>query len=139
MKVFTRRLTLVSEGAFHTQNVTEKVRDVVKVSAVQEGIALVFSTHTTGTTIVAEHEAGMLVDLENILENIAPTSHDYKHHLRGFDTNGAAHLRSALMNISVTVPVTEGDLDLGSFQEILVIDFDEGIKQRTLVVKVLGV
>ena len=137
--VFTRRVSLVSEGRFYTQNVTDKVRDVIKESAIQEGIVLVFYRHTTGAIIVAEHEAGMLVDLENVLESITPMSNDYKHHLRGYDTNAATHLRTALLNISVTVPVTEGDLDLGSYQEILVIDLDERIKERTLVIKVLGV
>ncbi|MEE9575243.1 MAG: secondary thiamine-phosphate synthase enzyme YjbQ [Gammaproteobacteria bacterium] len=138
MMVFTRRVTLVSEGSFYTQNVTEKVREVIKESAILEGMALVFFMHTTGAIMVTEHEAGILVDLENLLESIIPVQDDYKHHLRGADTNAAAHLRSALMNNSITVPVTEGDLDLGAYQEILVIDLDERTKKRTLVIKVLG-
>ena len=70
MMVFTRRVTLVSEGSFYTQNVTEEVREVIKESAILEGMALVFFMHTTGAIMVTEHEAGILVDLENLLESI---------------------------------------------------------------------
>jgi len=136
--VFSKKVSLVSEGSFFSANVTEKVRQLVKESAIQEGIAVIFYQHTTGAVLVVEHEAGMLLDLERILENLVPESFDYKHHLRGYDTNGASHLRAALMNTSITVPVTNGDIDLGSYQEILVIDFDQPQKMRTLLVKVLG-
>lgn len=138
MTVFTRQITLVSEGPFYTQNITEQARAVVRDSGIQEGMALVFYRHTTGAITIGEHEAGMLVDLEALLESVTPVAGDYKHHLRGYDTNGAAHLRTALLNVSITVPVTAGDLDLGSYQEILLIDLDVGLKQRSLTVKVLG-
>lgn len=136
--ILTEKLTLLSEGNFHTINITEKVRSVVKRSGVQEGNALVFYLHTTGAVLLVEHEAGMLVDLEDVVERIVPSEGDYKHHLRGYDANGFAHIRTALLNVSVTVPVLEGDLLLGDYQEILLIDFDKEGKPRNVIVQVMG-
>ena len=136
--VHTEELTLVSEGSFHAINVTEQVRSVVKTSGVQNGSVLVFFRHTTGAVMIVEHEAGILVDLEDVLEKIVPLAYDYKHHLRGADTNGAAHVRTALLSVSVTVPVLDGDLLLGRWQEILVVDMDPNAKPRTIIVQVMG-
>lgn len=138
MTIHTQNINLISEGGFFSLNITDQVRSILKDTAVQEGTVLVFYRHTTGAVLLVEHEAGMLVDLEDVLEKITPSAHDYKHHLRGYDSNGAAHLRTALLNVSVTIPVVSGDLLLGEYQEIIVIDFDPGEKKRTTVVQVMG-
>ena len=137
--VLTEKLTLISEGGFYAINITERVRSVVKSSGVREGSVLVFYKHTTGAVIIVEHEAGILVDLEDVLERIVPIAYDYKHHLRGFDTNGAAHIRTALLSVSATVPVVDGDLLIGKYQEILVVDMEptKG-SPRTVIVQVMG-
>ncbi len=136
--ILTEKLVLMSQGGFHVHNLTEQVREVVRRSAIREGSALVYYTHTTGGLIIVEHEAGMLVDLEDALEKIAPGAADYRHHRRGYDFNGAAHVRTALLGVSVTVPVLDGDLLIGSFQEILVVDMEPQPKVRTLVIQVQG-
>ncbi len=136
--VLTEKLTLVSEGGFYAINVTEQVRAVVKAAGIREGSALVFYRHTTGAVMIVEHDAGILVDLEDVLEKIVPVAHDYKHHLRGFDTNGAAHIRTALLSVSVTVPVVDGDLLLGTYQEIVVVDMEPEGRPRTVIVQVMG-
>jgi secondary thiamine-phosphate synthase enzyme len=138
MTILTEKLTLLSEGDFFATNITEQVRDVVRASGVQEGIVSVFYQHTTGAILIIEHEAGILVDLEDVLERMIPISHDYKHHLRGYDENGAAHVRAALLNSSVTIPLLDGDLLLGTYQEILAIDMDPKVKTRTVIVQVMG-
>jgi secondary thiamine-phosphate synthase enzyme len=137
--VLTEKLTLISEGGFYAINITERVRSVVKSSGIREGSVLVFYRHTTGAVIIVEHEAGILVDLEDVLERIVPIAYDYKHHLRGFDTNGAAHIRTALLSVSATVPVVDGDLLIGKYQEILVVDMEptKG-SPRTVIVQVMG-
>jgi secondary thiamine-phosphate synthase enzyme len=136
--IHTETLTLISDGHFHAFNVTEDVREAVNASGIRAGAALVFYRHTTGAVMLVEHEAGMLLDLEDLLEQIAPVGRDYKHHLRGVDLNGAAHVRTALMNASVTVPVLEGDLAVGTYQDIVVLDMDPQPRPRTVIVQVMG-
>lgn len=136
--VYTRRLSVLSTGEFYSTVITDLVREIVKESGVQEGAALVFYQHTTGSVIIAEHEAGILVDLQDLLEKVLPTASDYAHHRRGYDTNGAAHVRSALLGVSAYVPVIGGDLQLGTYQELIVLDMDCDPKERTLIVQVIG-
>lgn len=136
--IHTEKLTFLSEGGFYALNITDEVRTVVKASGAKEGSVLVYYRHTTGALIVVEHEAGILVDLEDVLEGIVPIAYDYKHHLRGYDTNGAAHVRTALLNVSLTVPITDGELLLGSYQEIIMIDMEPEGRPRTVVVQVSG-
>ena len=136
--IHTETLTLISDGRFHAFNVTEEVRAAVRASGMRAGSALVFYRHTTGAVMLVEHEAGMLLDLEEVLEQITPVARDYKHHLRGVDLNGAAHVRTALMNASVTVPVLDGDLAVGTYQDIVVLDMDPEPRPRTVIVQVMG-
>ena len=134
----TEKHTLLSEGHFHVFNVTEQARAAVRTAGIREGSVLVYFCHTTGAVIIVEHEAGVLVDLEDALAQIAPLTSDYKHHLRGWDANGAAHICTALMGTSVTVPVFDGDPMLGSFQEILVVDMEPVGRPRSMVIQVIG-
>jgi secondary thiamine-phosphate synthase enzyme len=137
--IFTQEITISSEGGFDVINITDKVRDVLRLSGVHEGTALVYYKHTTGAVLLVEHEAGMIVDLEDMLERIAPEGLDYKHHLRGYDANGAAHILTALLPVSLTMPVVDGDIALGTYQEILMLDMDPGEKLRTVLVQISGV
>ena len=138
--IVTETIELESEGNFHTMNVTEKVRDVVNRSGVRQGSALVFYRHTTGAVLAVEHEVGLLADLEELFDRLAPIDADWKHHRRGYDANGGAHIRTAFLNPSITVPVVDGELLLGTYQEILIADFDpiEETRTRKLVVQVAG-
>jgi secondary thiamine-phosphate synthase enzyme len=136
--VFTKVLTFDSDGDFYPLNITEDVRAVLKESNVKEGAALIYYRHTTGAILVIEHEVGILVDLQDVLDSLVPLAHAYKHHLRGYDSNGAAHVRTAMLNVSVTVPVVEADLLIGSYQEIILLDMDRGPHPRQVVVQVMG-
>lgn len=138
MTVVTRNLTFVSEGTYYTINISDTVRALVKESGIREGLAHVYLMHTTGIVMIAEHEAGIMVDFEDMLERIIPVSHPYTHHIRGYDQNGAAHVRSALGGVSVTIPVIDGELMLGDLQEILITDLDPAVKTRTAIVQVIG-
>ncbi len=136
--VLTRRLSLLSEGSFYPVIITEQVREVVRESGIREGAALVYYQHTTGSVMIIELEAGILADLQDTLERLVPFDAAYKHHVRGYDTNGAAHIRSALLGVSVHVPVLEGDLLLGTHQELLILDVDPARKERVIIVQVIG-
>jgi len=98
----------------------------------------VFFQHTTGAVIVGEHETGIVADLEDMFERIIPTNYPLKHHIRRVDFNGHAHLRAALMPTSVTIPIIQGKLALGTFQEILVIDDQIDQEPRYLILQAMG-
>jgi secondary thiamine-phosphate synthase enzyme len=134
----TEKHVLLSEGKFQVFNVTELARTSVQSAGIREGSVLVYYGHTTGSVIILEHEAGIIVDLEDVLARIAPVANEYGHHLRGWDANGAAHICSAILGSSVTVPVLDGDLMLGGYQEILVVDMEPSGKPRTCVIQVAG-
>jgi secondary thiamine-phosphate synthase enzyme len=136
--IVTELLSVYSQGSGDSVNITDQVQNVVDKSGVQEGSVLVFYRHTTGALLVIEHEAGIFVDLENIFDKIVPVNGMYNHHLRGYDENGAAHLKTALLNVSIVVPILDGHLLLGKYQEILMLDMDVGAKLREIVVQVNG-
>ena len=136
--VFTRQFTFDSEGDFYPLNITESVRQALKESGVQEGSVLIYYRHTTGAILVIEHEVGILVDLQDVLDGLIPLARDYKHHLRGYDSNGAAHVRTAMLNVSVTIPVVGAELMIGSYQEIVMLDMDRHAHAREVVVQVTG-
>ena len=138
MTVFTTKLTLISEGIFSVENVTDRVQALIDESGIREGAVLVFSQHSTSAVMVAEHEAGIVVDLEDALERITPSGHGYQHHRREFDLNGAAHVRSALLAVSATIPILGGAMLLGQYQEVLVLNMDPTTKERSVIVQVSG-
>ncbi|MCF7929456.1 MAG: secondary thiamine-phosphate synthase enzyme YjbQ [Spirochaetales bacterium] len=138
--IHTETLELTSKGNFESFNVTDRVREVIERSGITEGSALVFYRHTTGAVLIAEHEIGFLNDLREVFESIAPIGGEWKHHRRGYDANGGAHIRSVMISPSLSVPFTGGELLIGSYQEILVADFDPIGEERTrkLAVQVSG-
>ncbi|MFC1501780.1 secondary thiamine-phosphate synthase enzyme YjbQ [bacterium] len=127
---------------FHTEkkreliNITSKVQDVVSQSRIKEGMVLVSAMHITAGVIVNDHEPGLWQDIDEWLEKLAPYRNDYRHHKTG-ETNGDAHLKSILAHHQVVVPVTEGKLDLGPWQQVFYAEFD-GKRRKRLVVKVMG-
>jgi secondary thiamine-phosphate synthase enzyme len=136
--ISTRRLELDTAGNFSVVTITEDVRSIVRSTGIRVGQVLIFYLHTTGAVFITEHEAGIIADLQDMFERVAPVRHAYKHHLKEVDFNGYAHLRSALLGVSVTVPVSEGDLLLGSFLDIMVLDDQDEPAPRSVVVQVSG-
>lgn len=136
--IIARQIELLSDGHFNVLNITDQVVNFVQDSGIQNGQALVFFQHTTGAVIIGEHETGIVADLEDMFERIIPTNYPFKHHIRDVDFNGHAHLRAALMPTSVTIPVINGKLALGTYQEILVIDDQIDQEPRYLILQVMG-
>ena len=136
--IHTTTLDIDSSGNFTVVNITDQVRDFVVSTGVAHGQVLVFYKHTTGAVLIAEHEAGIIADLQDTLERISPVSYEYLHHFKGLDSNGYAHVRSALLTVSVTIPILNSEMLLGSYQEILVIDDQTESAPRQVVLQVIG-
>ena len=117
-------------------NITNDVQRVVDESGIQEGMVLVSAMHITAGVFVNDHEPGLWKDIDNWLETLAPFNPDYNHHRTG-ETNGDAHLKSLLVHHQVVVPVTQGKLDFGQWQQIFYAEFD-GMRRKRLIIKVMG-
>lgn len=117
-------------------NITEKVESIVLKSGVWEGMVLVSAMHITAGVYVNDAESGLIADIDQWLENLAPFDPNYRHHRTG-ETNGDAHLKSLLVHHEVIVPITNGRLDLGPWQQIYYAEFD-GLRRKRLVIKVMG-
>jgi secondary thiamine-phosphate synthase enzyme len=117
-------------------NITPNVEEVVRGSGVQEGMVLVSAMHITAGVYVNDAEDGLIQDIDEWLERVAPYNEHYRHHRTG-ETNGDAHLKSLLIHHEVIVPVTKGKMDLGPWQQIYYAEFD-GRRRKRLIVKVMG-
>ncbi len=117
-------------------NITPDVAEVVEKSGVQEGFVLVSAMHITAGLYVNDAEEGIIRDIDEMLERLAPRGPDYHHHRTG-EQNADAHLKSLLIHHEVIVPITEGALDLGPWQQIYYAEFD-GRRRKRVVVKVIG-
>lgn len=117
-------------------NLTDFIEKIVARSGVQDGLCFVSTMHITAGIYINDAESGLLEDLSEWLERLAPFGRDYQHHQTGED-NGDAHLKSYLTNPSLTLPVTEGRLDLGTWQQLFYAEFD-GNREKRILVKVTG-
>ncbi|MCD6115631.1 YjbQ family protein [bacterium] len=117
-------------------NITDDVQRVVDESGIDEGMVLVSAMHITAGVFVNDHEPGLWQDIDAWLEALAPFKPDYMHHRTG-ETNGDAHLKSLLVHHQVVVPVTDGKLDFGPWQQIFYAEFD-GMRKKRLIIKVMG-
>jgi secondary thiamine-phosphate synthase enzyme len=117
-------------------NITGRVEDAVGKSGVREGMVLISAMHITAAVYVNDAESGLIADVEDWLQELAPEGPDYRHHRTG-ETNGDAHLKNLLMHHQVIVPITEGRLDLGPWQQIFYAEFD-GRRKKRVVIKVMG-
>jgi secondary thiamine-phosphate synthase enzyme len=117
-------------------NITPEVERIVSKSGIKEGMVLVSAMHITAAIYVNDAESGLIQDIDEWLEKLAPFDPDYRHHRTG-ETNGDSHLKSLLMHHEVIVPVTDGKLDFGPWQQIYYAEFD-GQRRKRVIVKVMG-
>ena len=118
-------------------NITRQVTEILGRSEIQEGFLLVSAMHITAGVYVNDAESGLIQDIDDWLEEMAPFKPDYRHHRTG-ETNGDAHLKNLLIGHEVIIPVTEGRLDFGPWQQVYYAEFD-GQRRKRVVVKVIGV
>lgn len=138
MSVHGGLLRLQTAGHGEIVDITEGVARVVATSAVDRGLAAVFATGSTVAITTMEYEPGGIADLQSLLERLIPMSGRYEHNVRNHDTNAYAHLRAALIGPSETIPVVGGGLTLGTWQQVVLIDFDDRPRERTVTVNVLS-
>lgn len=136
MKFYTEYLWFNTEKKRQYIRITDQVEKAVQKSGIREGMVLVSAMHITASVFVNDNESGILQDIDEMLEKLSPYRPDYRHHRTG-ETNGDAHLKSLLMHHEVIVPVTEGKLDLGPWQEIFYGEFD-GQRRKRVIIKVMG-
>jgi secondary thiamine-phosphate synthase enzyme len=117
-------------------DITERVREEIRKSGIRDGIAIVYTRHTTTAITINEGEKGLMEDVEDVLCRIVPRGAGYRHDI--MDDNADSHLRAILIGNSVVLPVTNGELDLGTWQKILFIELDGPRSSRRVVIKVLG-
>lgn len=131
-------LKLRTQGFADCQDITAEVERCLGQSGVKEGLVTVFVSGSTGAVTTIEFESGVIKDLKEALERLAPMDIEYAHNLRWGDGNGFSHVRAALMKPSLAIPVADGKLGLGTWQQVVFIDFDNRPRNRSLIVQVLG-
>ena len=131
-------LRMDTPGNGHIVDITEGVARVVRTSGVERGIVTVFATGSTVAVTTMEYEPGGVHDLQALLDRLIPTQGDYEHNRLNHDTNAHAHLRAAVIGPSETIPLVDGRLALGTWQQLVLIDFDDRPRTRTVTVQVLS-
>ena len=135
---YSGRIELFSEGEFYTQVVTGDIQSIIEKSGISNGMATILLNHTTSGLFVLEHESGIFADLRRFIERIFADQKEFFHHDRGVDLNGKAHILNALFPSSAVLPITEGHLSMGEYQDVIFMDFQDDPKSRTISVFVYG-
>jgi secondary thiamine-phosphate synthase enzyme len=136
MKSHTEYLWFSTKKKREFINITPEVEKALATSRVQEGLVLVSAMHITAAVYINDAEEGLIVDIEEWLEKLAPFRADYRHHRTG-ETNGDAHLKNLLVGHQVLIPVTKGKLDFGPWQQVYYAEFD-GQRRKRVLIKVIG-
>lgn len=136
MKSLTEYLWFNTKKHREYINLTSDVSEIVKRSGVKEGMVLVSAMHITAGVYINDAEDGLIQDIDEWLENIAPFNPNYRHHRTG-ETNGDAHLKSLMVHHEVIVPITNGKMDFGPWQQIYYAEFD-GQRRKRVIIKVMG-
>lgn len=135
---FSAFIDIQTKGFSDVIDITGRVEAIVRSSAMTEGLVCVFVAGSTASVTTIEFEAGAVQDLKDAIERLAPMEIPYRHDTRWGDGNGFSHVRAALMKPGITVPITGGAMTLGTWQQIVVIDFDNRVRQRRIAVQIVG-
>lgn len=138
MGMLTRELKLQSTGNVDMVDLTNEVRQLVQESGLKEGLVTIFVPGSTASVLTMEFEPGLKRDLKEFLEKWLPSDHQYYHNETWHDDNGHSHMRSMLFGPSVSIPFSGRELLLGTWQQIVVVDFDVRQRSRRVLIQVLG-
>jgi secondary thiamine-phosphate synthase enzyme len=133
-----KEFTFSGSGGTDIHDLTDDIREAVRKWGVKDGIAVVFTPGSTAAVTTIEYEPGVLEDLRRAIEKIAPADIDYAHNAAWGDGNGYSHVRSALLGPSASIPIHEGALVLGTWQQVVLLDFDNRARRRRVVLQVHG-
>lgn len=138
MTVKTISISLRTQGNADIQDITDQIADAVLKSGLISGTLTIFCPSSTSALTTIEYESGALSDLRRLFDEIIPANREYAHNERWHDGNGHSHVRAALLGPSLTIPFVEGQLTLGTWQQVIYVDFDNRPRQRKLVVQIIG-
>ncbi len=138
MKVFSERIDLKSKGEVDMVDITARVEGIVENNQIENGIATIFVPGSTAAVTTIEYEPGLLTDFPSMLEKIAPRNAVYEHEKRWHDGNGHSHVRASLIGPSLTVPIKDGKLTLGTWQQLVLVELDTRSRSRELIVQIIG-
>jgi secondary thiamine-phosphate synthase enzyme len=136
--VKTHRHVVGTRGQGDAHDLTPAVAAAVRDSGIRAGVATVFVVGSTAAITTIEFEPGAIADFNALLERLAPRAADYRHHARWGDDNGSSHVRAALLGPSLAVPIVDGNLALGTWQQVLLIELDTRARHREIVIQVSG-
>ncbi len=136
--IASKKLTMMTKGNGDTIDITPGVERAIAEADLSNGVVTLFVIGSTAALTTIEYEDGAVNDLGRAIERLAPRGMEYEHHLRWSDDNGHSHVRAALVGPSLSVPVIGGRLTLGTWQQIILIDFDTRPRQREVVAQIMG-
>ena len=136
--VVSKRIQFQTEGHGQLLDITDRVSDTLRGAGFRSGIVTLFTPSSTSALTTTEYESGTIYDIQQLFDRIAPPDLEYRHNQRWGDGNGHAHARHALLGPSLTIPVIEGQMTLGTWQQIIFVDFDNRPRSRTLVLQMIG-
>jgi len=138
MVAYSSMFQIKTEGFDDVIDITLKVESVIGKSNISNGIAAVFVPGSTAGITTIEYEPGVVEDLKKAIERLVPQNIHYDHNARWGDGNGFAHVRAALLGPSLSIPIVDGDLQLGTWQQIVLIDFDNRPRTREVAIQIVG-
>ncbi len=136
--IVNKRIQFQTQGNAQIIDITDQVSRSLQDSGLNNGIVTLFTPSSTSGLTTTEYESGAVQDLQQLFDRIASPALDYRHNQRWGDGNGHAHARHALLGPSLTIPFIEGQMTLGTWQQIIFVDFDNRPRSRTLVVQIMG-
>ncbi len=138
MPVKTTSISLRTQGNADIRDITNQIANAVSKSGLTAGTATIFYPSSTSALTTIEYESGALSDLRRLFDEIIPANREYAHNERWHDGNGHSHIRAALLGPSLTIPFVDSKLTLGTWQQIIYVDFDVRPRQRELIVQLIG-
>ena len=139
MPVFTHRLSVTMQGHSQIENISDRVRQFLASTPMQAGVVTIFVKHTTASVLIIEDEPGLRADTKTVWDNLIPAASTWQHNVRNCgEDNGHSHLRGQIQGQSLAVPFADNQLLLGTWQEIVILDFDTRARSREIIVQVMG-
>lgn len=138
MSVITDKVAFSTRGHGEIVNITSQVEGCLAGAEIEAGLLTVFTPSATSGLTTLEYESGCVQDFQRLFDQLAPPDQGYAHNARWGDGNGHSHVRAALIKASLTIPIVEGELTLGTWQQIIFVDFDNRSRKREVVVQIMG-
>jgi secondary thiamine-phosphate synthase enzyme len=138
MQVILNHIFLTTQGNTEIIDITQKVSECIVSSTLSNGLVTIFCPSSTSGVTTLEYEPGVLQDLRRTFDEIVPIENPYQHDEAWHDGNGHSHIRAALLKASLTVPLVDGRMTLGTWQQVVFVDFDTRPRKREIIVQIIG-